>query len=159
MCLIVDTNVASKFFRAQEFPEALPLWKWVNGPRGCLVYGGTDLEREYKRVNEAQRVLRSLKQAGRAIEADRSQVDRVRDELLEEESCRSNDQHIIALARVSGSRLLYSEENWNFLLDDFKNPVLINKPRGKIYKRSEHKDLLKRVAKCRYARISNYRQR
>ena len=44
---------------------------------------------------------------------------------------KSNDPHIIALAQVSGSRLLYSNDS--DLQDDFTDGRLINNPRGKVY--------------------------
>ena len=43
----------------------------------------------------------------------------------------SDDPHILALAVVSGARLLYSNDR--LLQHDFKNPALINQPRGKVY--------------------------
>lgn len=43
----------------------------------------------------------------------------------------SDDPHILALAVVSGARLLYSNDR--LLQHDFKNLALINQPRGKVY--------------------------
>ena len=43
----------------------------------------------------------------------------------------SNDAHVIALAQVSGARLLYSNDS--DLQDDFKDKSLIDSPRGRIY--------------------------
>ena len=72
--------------------------------------------------------------------------------------CVSDDSHIIALAQISGARLLYtneSSEKKKRLCEDFKNRNLINQPRGKIYtsrknKRftSTHKRLLGRQDLC-----------
>ena len=41
--------------------------------------------------------------------------------------CKSNDPHVIALAQLSGSRVLYSEDSE--LRDDFRDPTLLE-PRG-----------------------------
>lgn len=50
-------------------------------------------------------------------------------------SLTSNDPHVIALADVSGARILYSnDEN---LRDDFRNSVLVSSPRGKLYPTGE----------------------
>jgi len=46
-------------------------------------------------------------------------------------TCRSNDHHIVALAVVSGARLLYTNDR--NLTDDFKDKRLIDNPRGKVY--------------------------
>ena len=45
--------------------------------------------------------------------------------------CTSNDEHVIALALVSGARLLYTNDQ--ALIDDFKNRDIVAGPRGKIY--------------------------
>ena len=56
-------------------------------------------------------------------------------DLADEGRCQSNDPHIIALAQVSGARLLYSNDK--ALQQDFKNQDLINNPKGKIYTTNE----------------------
>ena len=73
-------------------------------------------------------------------------------ELLASRSCKSNDPHIIALAQLSGARLLYSNDS--DLHADFGDPALINGPRGRVYSTKErqafgpaHKRLL-RTAAC-----------
>ena len=70
------------------------------------------------------------------------------------ETCRSNDQHVIALAQVSGARLLYSDDG--DLHEDFKNNRLINRPRGVVYSTKNgdnltpaHRNLLGRTDICR----------
>ena len=52
------------------------------------------------------------------------------DILVERGVCQSNDQHVIALAIVSGARLLYSNDRR--LQRDFKDRRLIDPP-GKVY--------------------------
>ena len=54
------------------------------------------------------------------------------------DSCRSNDQHIIALAHVGGARLLYSNDG--DLHDDFDDKGLIDNPRGKVYSTRKKKN-------------------
>ena len=56
-------------------------------------------------------------------------VDKLSGEL--EQDCRSNDPHIIALARLSGTRLLYSNDR--ALQKDFKDKNLIDRPRGTVF--------------------------
>ena len=53
--------------------------------------------------------------------------------------CRSNDQHVIALAQVSGARLLYANDG--DLQRDFKKKALIGSPRGKVYSTKKHPEL------------------
>ena len=52
--------------------------------------------------------------------------------------CSSNDSHIIALAQVSGARLLYSNDRK--LQQDFKNKGLIDNPRGKVYSTNQGRE-------------------
>ena len=72
-------------------------------------------------------------------------------ELQASRSCKSNDPHVIALAQLSGARLLYSNDS--DLHEDFGNGALVNQPRGRVYstKKSQsfgraHKHLLKTTA-------------
>ena len=65
-------------------------------------------------------------------------MDKGEEKLLQEERCRSNDTHVIALAQISGARLLYSNDI--ALHEDFGNKRLIDKPRGKVYSTNRHKD-------------------
>ena len=45
--------------------------------------------------------------------------------------CKSDDEHVLALALVSGARLLYTNDP--ALIDDFGNREIVASPRGKIY--------------------------
>ena len=59
------------------------------------------------------------------------QVDDEARALASSEDLRSNDRHVLALARLSGARLLYSRDE--ALRDDFRNVKLLAGPRGKLY--------------------------
>jgi hypothetical protein len=64
---------------------------------------------------------------------------------------RSNDVHILALAIASGARTLATFDRG--LGDDFNDPRMINKPRGKIYSRPDkHGHLLCHTPKSRGVR-------
>ena len=53
------------------------------------------------------------------------------DELRQREICRSDDEHVLALALVSGAGLLYTNDV--ALIEDFKNREIVQNPGGKIY--------------------------
>ena len=53
------------------------------------------------------------------------------EELRRRDVCRSDDEHVVALALVSGARLLYTNDA--ALIDDFKNREVVAAPRGKVY--------------------------
>ena len=60
--------------------------------------------------------------------------------LLAERRCRSNDHNMLALAQVSGARLLYSNDR--NLQQDFKDSLIINSPRGRVYSTLTNKDFV-----------------
>ena len=76
----------------------------------------------------------------------RSAIDLEKGNLEAAGICVSNDIHIVALARISGSRLLYSKDD--NLCKDFKNLKVLN-PKGKIYSTFRNKALLAKAPKCR----------
>lgn len=141
MCIIVDANLASLVFSKDVNDDFKPVIDWLTLPRkdGKLVYGG-QLAAELGEVGTARRFVKSLQQAGRARF--------IPDNDMAEESrrvagqCVSNDTHVIALARVSGARILCSHDK--DLHTDFTNPILITKPRGRVYQNITHRYLLQR---------------
>lgn len=145
MCVIVDASVAGRVFSVPHEADFQPLWQWLEEKDGRLVYGGR-LTRELNRLPSARRLLAELKRGGRALECRRPDVDeeeRVVDRLG---LCRSNDPHVIALTRVSGARVLCTNDQ--NLEIDFTNRQLVPAPKGKIYKQASHKRLLKHNKIC-----------
>ena len=55
---------------------------------------------------------------------------------------RSDDPHVLALARVSGVRLLYRADK--DLIADFKDKRFIDNPRGRVYSSAANASLLAR---------------
>ena len=80
--------------------------------------------------------LRELDRASKLTSVDDLQVDQLAASLeslpdSDPGSCKSNDHHVIALAQISGARMLYSNDQ--ALQQDFKNTALIDQPRGTVY--------------------------
>ena len=140
MCLIVDANVAAQFFCTSN-PDSADLRRAVFGSGCCVVYGGR-LREEYEKIGTARRMVLALDRAGKARAIPDSPVD-VRTEALKASGMlASDDPHIIALAEVSGSRLLHSLDT--ALHRDFTNPALIKQPRGRVYQGGAgHRHLVK----------------
>ncbi len=138
MCLIVDANLASAVFGDKPTKNFSPLIDWLTNKDGKLVVGG-QLAREVYRVAAARRFVRNLLQAGRA----RSIPDNIteRETTFVSDLCDSNDPHVIALARISGARILCSHDKT--LHKDFTNLGLISNPKGHIYQNAKHKRLLR----------------
>ncbi len=140
MCLIVDANNAAEFFSGTN-PDFTEIYSFVLKHGCCIVYGGK-LKEELIGVESVRRALLVLDKAGKAKAISDSEVKRVEKEILEAGLCKSNDAHVIALAQVSGCRLVCTADE--ALQHDVKNPALLNAPRGKIYKNASHKHLLRK---------------
>lgn len=152
MCAIVDNNVRSEVFGGDSQTEAGRLFLDRLGQKRQLVVGGKLLQ-ELCGYDEFSRWLKTAMRLGYARGVDEDEVDAETRSLQNEALCRSNDEHIIALARVSGARLLFTNDL--SLQKDFKDQHLINSPRGAIYTTvrskhltSTHKNLLKRTDLC-----------
>ena len=136
MCAIIDANVAHEVF-GENRPEAgVKFFEWIEEKGGRLVAGGKLLAELYRtpaRMWVQQRLL-----AGEITTEDKNEVNAKTDQLHNEGSCKSDDPHVIALAQVSGARLLYSNDG--DLQEDFGNKNLIDRPRGKVYSTRVNKD-------------------
>lgn len=148
MCLIIDANVACLVFNESPDADYIPVSKWLYAPNkdGRIVYGGR-LRRELIRTAKVRRNLYVLNQAGRARLVPDNQVDAEESRVAGTGLCRSDDPHIIALARLSGARTLCSCDT--ALHVDFKNPKLIANPKGSVYQNSGHIALLRHTEACR----------
>ena len=135
MCAILDANVVHKVFGDNRPEAGRKFFEWLNAGNGKLVVGGK-LLRELDKTHDFSQWFRQALLAGWAKKSDAHEVDRKTKELKETESCKSDDPHVIALARVGGARLLYSEDNR--LQQDFKDRALIDNPRGKVYTGQQH---------------------
>ena len=153
MCAIIDNNCRDQVFGRGDRPEAgKKFYDWLE-KHGKLVVGGK-LREELGGSGRFSQWFRQAILSGSVIDIDDDLVNRRTEELITENTCKSDDQHVIALAQISNARLLYSNES--NLHDDFKSPELINNPRGKIYStkeggdfRDSHRNLLNNRNLCR----------
>lgn len=134
MCAIVDANAVGELWDGGSSAAGQGFRRWVEGPNGRLVVGG-QLRQELGSSNAA-RWLQELDRADRLTRVDDSRVDRQAARLRsvpasDPGSCRSDDHHVIALAQISGARLLFSNDK--DLHKDFKNRQLIDQPTGTVY--------------------------
>ena len=160
MCAIIDANVAHEVFGSKHTEAGQKFLEWINSGSGRLVVGDKLLE-ELNRTS-AREWARQALIAGLIRNENSSKVNYRTAQLQKEGSCRSNDLHVIALAQVSGARLLYTTDG--DLQKDFKNRRLLDNPQGSIYPargdgrfrdgsfRDTHKKLLKRRDLCRTER-------
>ena len=137
MCIIVDTNTFHKFKNPDD-EDMEPVWTWLEKRDGKIAYSDIEkLEEEWD--NGGMQNLRNrLRQRGKLKIVSPQDVQEKADELKGEIA--SNDEHIIALAIVSGVKVLVSyREGDRNLFEDFKNRNLV---RGRVYTRKTHARML-----------------
>ena len=154
MCAIIDNNVRHEVFGTDDVQsEAGRLFlDWVDSGKGKLVVGG-ELRRE---LSDYRRFIKWLSQArlsGHVVLVADDEVDAETYSLLDSNICKSNDAHVLALAKVSGARLLFTNDQ--ALQSDFRNPQIVSGTRGRIYTTlvrqdvsKTHRDLLNRADLC-----------
>jgi hypothetical protein len=143
MCVIIDANIIGLVFSSPPQPDYIPLVKWLFSGDGVLVTGGLN-EEEITRCKAVRTTITNLKQAGKAFYVNIAEINN-ECELLKSK-CRSNDPHVLALAKISKARTLCSNDEE--LHQDFKDLSIIPNPRGKIYQSDKHQHLLIHTRGC-----------
>lgn len=139
MCAIVDNSARDEVFGGGASAAGKYFFDWLTSGGGRLVIGGR-LKDELMGSNNFKLWLRDALLAGRVREVDRSEVDAEEASLAQAANLRSNDPHVLALARVSGARLLYANDQ--NLQKDFKDPAILGQGGGGvIYTSLKHKDI------------------
>ena len=147
MCAIVDSDVAAEVFGKNPSDAGLRFFNWVSSGTGLLIVGGKNLI-ELNQTS-AKTWISQAYRFGKVRIEDKQEVNNLSEEISTQHTCKSNDQHILALSRISGARLLFTND-WD-LQKDFKNGLLVGGKGGKIYTTRKnrkfgdtHKRLLKR---------------
>ncbi|MCY4099714.1 MAG: hypothetical protein OXF46_02215 [Rhodobacteraceae bacterium] len=152
MCVIIDANVMGVFINStkEKNRSAWELKNYIQDRRILLVFGGKKLKKEYRKNNDFSRWLRLQILGGSANVID-DKIINVEEKKLKIVSCLSDDEHVLALAKVSGARLLYTKEN--ALAKDFKNRKLIG---GKVYRAEPPKNELTQQPKGKKYNLTDH---
>ena len=131
-CAILDADSIGEVFGNDESEAGTEFLKWVLDGRLRLVSGGHAQEElrgntEFRKWAAARPPNLSVYRQ-RLISTEKEKLD-IRKQMFGD--VRSNDTHVLALAVVSGSRLLYSRDN--ALRDDFTDGSIILGPWGQLY--------------------------
>lgn len=121
--MILDADVVGKVFGSTPDSVALEFRKWMEDRRCRIVVGGrleTELGRHRKFLDWARRALLD----GRLRRVSEAELNAATDASRGRAAILSNDAHVIALARASGARILYSRDQ--DLRNDFKNRRLLD---------------------------------
>ena len=138
MCAIIDNDVSHQVFGANPTGPGLFFRDWLGRSNGGIIVAGGRLFRELIQNPNFRSFFEARQQAGRAIRIPDSVVDAVEAELQSVDT-RSNDKHVLALARVSGARLLFTNDR--ALQYDFRNARIVPGTRGRIYTTVQHTDV------------------
>jgi hypothetical protein len=146
MCIIIDASVAGIFMSraAEHTRNTKPVHDWLDSG-GRIVYGGKNRE-ELAQVIDVMVYIQELRKAGKASPIPDEQVNRDEETVRKMDIVRSDDPHVLALARVSHARLLFANDQ--LLEDDFGNTQIVPRPKGKVYKRYDHRALLILCSRC-----------
>jgi len=144
MCVIIDANVWHHIYAAPAPSRYAEVVKWIRDRRGYLVIGGSRYGGQLP--GEAKALVKEWSRSGLARVVLQATVDDEEQAVRNLGLCRSDDEHIIALARVSGSRILCSDDQ--DLHADFGNSRLISSPRGKVHPGDRHDFVMKRCRGC-----------
>jgi hypothetical protein len=153
MCLIIDACVAHKFHEPpHEDVESVVSWLLNTKHVNRVVLGGKLKNELFQAGKAIRRFLAELLRRGRLLLVPDEKVnteEKAVIKLLKQEKIDdADDPHILALARVSGSRLLISADSSSRLHELFKNRRFL-KPPGKIYQDPSHEPLLWKARKCK----------
>ena len=142
MCIIVDTNKLGTFLADPPDDDSRPIHRWLKSGAGSIVYSTDGRFAKEIQGRRAKAKLAGYVQAGRAkhIPGDLFVADE-RD-LEVHPDLRSDDPHVLALARAAGVRLLYTADR--NLISDFRDKKFIDGPRGKVYSGAGNASLLTR---------------
>lgn len=144
MCIIIDTSAVSKMRVQGEF-RANPVLKRLQNREFKLAIGGKLTEELLG--TRLRNLLVEMVKSKIACDYKSSVINIETQKVKDLNLCKSNDAHVIALARISGVRILYADDG--DLHADFKNTELVPKPRGRIYQDEGHRHLLNKCPPCK----------
>ena len=136
MCIIIDANKCDELVK--EDSDLQPVKNWIEKKNGKIVFVPKHpiFIKELEGCSDKfRRLLEYYRQNGLVTNIDAKKVETKRKTL---KNLQSNDDHIIALALVSGAKILVSGDK--NLHEDFKNKE--NGVGGKVYQYKKQKHLL-----------------
>ncbi len=141
MLLIIDANCATMTLCRNPKPDFVPVMQAILKSKATMVLGGSKQRKEYTELISVWKFIVELDKAGRAKKISDTDVDKLEASLQKCGALKSDDPHILAIARVSGARLLCSKDK--NLHVDFTSTQFLDSPPGKVYQNATHAHLLR----------------
>lgn len=150
MAIVIDMNTFAMVFDQsnERHRDFSPVKEWLERGLGFLLFGGTRYLKELSMSYRHLRLVRQLRDAGKAIEISTPAVDKMEALILAAtEGTKCNDQHVMALLAAARCSLLCSEDSKSF--EFIKNRSLYPRgsPKVRIYSSAKNISLLSRC--CR----------
>ncbi len=113
MCIIIDANVLPCVFGKEngKHNQYKSVMNWIAKKNGKLVYGGTKYKAELSRLRGVLAVVSQLAVARKTVAVCDEAVNRLESEYATLFSkAKYDDHHLVAIAVVSGCRLVCTED-------------------------------------------------
>ena len=112
MCAIADyANVGNAAVASDGTEAAKGFLRYVSDGGLKLLLGGSKMNDEILGCSQAfRRWLSRALETGCVLRASDDQVDEVAKRLTDADCCESDDEHLVALARVTGARLIFTND-------------------------------------------------
>ena len=134
--MILDVHQWPGF--SEKKADLLPVHEWLEKGNGKLVYSNhKSFEKELTKKQKT--VLKGYNQSGKARFFPAKQVAKEASEIKNNHKLKSNDIHILGLAKAARAKLLCSKDK--NLHSDFKDIL-----KGSVYQNAKHKRLLTKDA-------------
>lgn len=158
MCAILDSNVLNDVFKPSRSGAFKGFYEWLVKGKGSLVFSEKFLKDEILHKNtsfEVKKTFSEFQSSGIANEVKPDKLNPEREFInLHKDRLLSNDFEILAIARATKSRLLFTNDRR--LHQDFRNRAIVDTPKRVIYTTvggrtqlsQQHKDMLKRTDIC-----------
>ena len=131
MCAIIDASVLATYCANPKAAGFGEVDRWLTSRNGRIVYGGTKYGKELERVDAARQLFAGYARAGKAKLLDNDRIDADAAWIAANQRIKSDDEHILALARVSGARVLCTSDG--DLVSDFTDTALVPTPKGRVF--------------------------
>ena len=131
MCAIVDANVTHLVFGPRQSDAGKQILRWIQQKPGRLWSGGLLYKEMQDNSVEFRQwaVQAQLAQRIRILPED--EIQRKATRVKQDFDLCSEDSHVLAIALLSGARILFSDDQ--NLQQDFSNRNIISRPRGKLF--------------------------
>ena len=148
---MIDNNMRDLVFGDHVTMAGARLRNRIDNRRRRLVIGGK-LLRELCRAESFRSWLVQAQLSQQVIRIADADVNSRTEEIKDQSICRSDDEHVIALALESGCRVLCSADE--ALKQDFTDTHIVPRPKGKLYSlagddRQQRENLMRWTRNCR----------